>query len=68
MDTGTVLEIIKMIETKLDIIQESEETTTDEEATIYLSGKYTGLNDLRVHLELFIEAQLNAFENQSPEQ
>ncbi len=60
MDTTTVLEIIKMIENKLDVIQEQEEIYKD--ASIYLNGKYTGLNDLRVHLQSFIEGELNKTE------
>lgn len=68
MDTTTVLEIIKMIDNKLvDCIQPSEnEDEYDQQINIQWGIRY-GFEDIRNHLQNYIEAQLNAAELQSGE-
>jgi hypothetical protein len=70
MDTTTVLEIIAMIQTQKDFLlndyqddAEGHGRPTDEEHY----GAMHALNELQGHLESFIEAQLNAAENQTGE-
>ena len=61
LDTGTVLEIIRMIDAK---IKHVEHMYMEE----YIELGTKPLKDLGDHLQEYIEGQLNAFENQSPEQ
>jgi len=63
MDTTTVLEIIKMIQTQKDTLMNDEVMFQEE-----YYGAMNALNELQGHLESFIEGQLNAAENQSTEQ
>lgn len=70
MDTTTVLEIIKMIETQKNfLINDYEDDSeghcrpTDEEHW----GAMHSLNELQRHLQSFIEGQLNAAENETRE-
>jgi len=63
MDTTTVLEIIKMIQTQKDTLMNDEVMFQEE-----YYGAMNALNELQRHLESFIEGQLNAAENQSTEQ
>ena len=75
MDITTVLEIIKMIETKLanlieDIpsVCEGDTPSRDELPDYqYLQGEINSLDNLRDHLQGFIEGQLDAEENKSAE-
>jgi hypothetical protein len=67
MDTTTVLEIIKMIDiayTNLDEHLNEQTTNADRE---YLLGGMHQLSVLQDQLQLFIENQLNAAENQTGE-
>ena len=67
MDTGTVLEIIKMIEVRLTNL---DTRLADENSSLQPEEYYGAVKELtafRDHLQSFIEAQLNAFENQSTE-
>jgi DNA-binding IscR family transcriptional regulator len=70
MDTTTVLEIIKMIDRQLDMINgyalHNKGGLTETEAISAIAGRDT-LNQLRDHLQSFIEGQLNAAENSTPE-
>ena len=59
MDTTTVLEIIKMIDVKIKSIRDN---YPDESAK-----RTIALYELQEHLESFIEAELNAAENQTAE-
>lgn len=71
MDTGTVLEIIKMIDTgfdNLDNYLHDDDLEKDECRIEYIKGGMHQLSSLKNHLQSFIEAQVNAAENQSPEQ
>lgn len=66
LDTHTVIEIIKMIDTRTEFLineYENNEAGTDEE---YHSALYE-LNELQKHLQSYIESQLNAAENQTVE-
>ena len=69
MDTQTVLDIIKMIDNKLDTIGCTigyiEENTFD--STEELKIQESTLISFRDHLQSFIEGQLNAAELQSGE-
>ena len=77
MDTTTVLEIIKMLETRcikahnawraerIESIIAGKEPDNNE--TQYLKGIADGLYFAQDHLQSFIEAQLNAAELQSGE-
>jgi len=62
MDTTTVLEIIKMIDTQKDTLMNDEVMFQEE-----YYGAMNALNELQGHLESFIEGQLNAVENQTGE-
>ena len=67
MDTQTILAIIEMIDiahTNLDEHLNEQTTNADKE---YLLGGMHQLSGLKDHLQSFIEAQLNAAENQSEE-
>ena len=61
MDTTTVLEIIKMIDTRLDQYDQLGCLNDDQFAA------QTELINFSCHLQSFIEAQLNAAENQTVE-
>jgi len=66
MDTTTVLEIIKMIDARLNAqIEEHKEMTDDDEDKYFYasSGIINGMEMIRDHLQSFIEAQVNAVEN-----
>ena len=69
MDTATVLKVIEMIDTQKNLLinayedEDGHGRPTDEEHY----GAMYALNELQGHLQSFIEAQLNALENQSPE-
>lgn len=69
MDTQTVLEIIKMIDNKLDTIGCTigyiEENTFD--STEELKIQESTLISFRDHLQDYIEGKLNAAENQTVE-
>lgn len=67
MDTTTILAIIKIIDiahTNLDKHLNEQTTNADKE---YLLGGMYQLSGLKDHLQLFIEAELNAAELQSGE-
>lgn len=67
MDTTTVLEIIKMLDTKIanhTIAMEEHGVSQDS----FAIGVNKGLTIARDHLQSFIEAQVNAEENKSAEQ
>ena len=69
MDTTTVLEIIKMIDAQIrmnaDII--STDSTLMSEDTDAIANESWGLEKFRDYLQSFIEGQLNAAENSTPE-
>ena len=62
MDTTTVLEIIKMIQTQKDTLMNDEVMFQEE-----YYGAMNALNELQGHLESFIEGELNAAENSTGE-
>lgn len=62
MDTGTVLEIIKMINSKLAYYAR----VTGEDIS-YVERKEIGLVDLRDQLQEFIENEISKAENQTRE-
>jgi hypothetical protein len=75
MDTTTVLEIIKMIDSHIKVIaEEYKDVDTDPDQNIPMDpsywitvGKEMALTDLRDHLQSFIEGQVNAIENSTGE-
>jgi hypothetical protein len=69
MDTTTVLEIIKMIDIRINNVNVDEDEDYDQydPANIKNEGRYHALTDFRDHLQSFIEGQLNAAENQTGE-
>jgi hypothetical protein len=69
MDTTTVLEIINMLNNQINHIDERE-NTGPEYAQLSKNEYYAVRRELKVfrkHLESFIEAELNAAENQTVE-
>lgn len=64
MDTTTVLEIIKMIDNKLSNFRRGLLEGMPDAFTI---GEESGMQQIRDHLQSFIEGQLNAAENQTGE-
>ena len=67
MDTTTVLEIIKMIDTNLNSVQDWVIDDNDCIHPEFYSGHYSGLTSLKDELQSFIEGQLSAAENQTGE-
>lgn len=69
MDTATVLEIIKMIDSYSSAAYENIETAHKEgkEANPYDIGVFDQMSSLSDHLQSFIEGQLNAAENSTGE-
>jgi hypothetical protein len=69
MDTGTVLEIIKMIDSYSSAAYEKIEAAHKEgkEANAYDIGVFDQMSSLSDHLQSFIEGQLNAVENKGGE-
>ena len=75
MDTTTVLEIIKKLDSHIKVIaEEYKDVDTDPDQNTPMDpsywitvGKEMALTDLRDHLQSFIEGQLNAAENQTGE-
>ena len=65
MDTQTVLDIIKMIDARIDYLVEehSEGNMSDDE----FYGRKSELSGLSADLQEYIEGQLNAAENSTPE-
>jgi hypothetical protein len=70
MDTGTVLSIIKMINQQRQLAKETLKTIPkhNQDEVQYWNGRLDSYFGLNQHLQGFIEAQVNAMENQSPEQ
>jgi hypothetical protein len=62
MDIQTTLNIIRMIDNQIKVLNDNENM---DQAEYY--GATKALNKLQDHLQSFIEAQLNAAENQSGE-
>ena len=72
LDTHTVLEIIKMLDTQKAFIQTKYEIELEHwENPCFSSEEYKGriasLNELQDHLQSYIEGQLNAAENSTGE-
>jgi hypothetical protein len=71
MDTTTVLAIIEMIEVKIKDLGDWLHNHTSKEEMDWeqanKAGAYQELTELKDHLQSFIEAQLNALENQTGE-
>lgn len=75
MDTTTVLEIIKRLDSHIKVIaEEYKDVESDPDDNLPMDpsywitvGKEQALTDLRDHLQFFIEAQLNAAENETTE-
>jgi hypothetical protein len=59
MDTTTVIEIIKMLDKQINVYSPAD--------TDYSLGRVDVCTELRDHLQSFIEGQLNAAENSTPE-
>jgi hypothetical protein len=62
MDTTTVLEIIRMIDERMYVLEEDDVMHQEE-----FYGAMTELKALSTHLQDCIEDQLNAAENSTPE-
>lgn len=69
MDTQTVLEIIKMIDSYSSAAYDKILTAQEkgEDASPYDIGVFDQMNSLSDHLQSFIEGQLNAAENSTPD-
>lgn len=69
MDTATVLEIIKMIDTNVTALEDAINTEENllYEDKINLETRIDALVAFRDHLQSFIEGQLNAAENSTGE-
>jgi len=75
MDTTTVLEIIKKLDSHIKAIaEEYKDVDTDPDQNVPMDpsywitvGKEMALTDLRDHLQSFIEGQLNGAENNTGE-
>ena len=75
MDTTTVLEIIKNLDSHIKAIaEEYKDVDTDPDQNVPMDpsywitvGKEMALTDLRDHLQSYIEGQLNAAENSTGE-
>lgn len=69
MDTTTVLEIIKMIAAKQKHVKAHRKTIPhyNQDETQYWDGMLDGYFELKQHLQDYIEAELNAAENQTVE-
>ena len=68
MDTGTVLEIIKMIDTRITKYNVEIDDDNDNTSMYWnLRSGRNALTELQNHLQSFIEAQLNAAENSTGE-
>lgn len=67
MDTSTVLEIIKMLDTEIDSIKELMNNLNDYEDNTQLFCNCESLEYFRNHLQSFIESQLNSAENSAGE-
>lgn len=70
LDTNTVLEIIKMIKTRRKNWKEKLKTIPfyNQDEVQYYNGLLDACFEFNQHLQSYIEAELNAAENQSPEQ
>ena len=69
MDTTTVLEIIKMIDNAIESIHRNNSKDGNGDfIKDFPAGQEHSLKKLGDHLQSFIEGQLSAAENQSPEQ
>lgn len=75
MDTATVIEIIKKLDSHIKVIaEEYKDVDTDPPQNVPMDpfywitvGKEMALTDLRDHLQDYIEGQLSAAENQTGE-
>jgi len=67
MDTETVLEIIKIIDTRLIKVKECQLVINVADDIAYFEGVEAILISLGDHLQALIEAQVNAVENQTGE-
>ena len=77
MDTTTVLEIIKMIDTRITkynveidkSLDDDDDDDDDDDTSMYwnLRAGRDALTELQTHLQSFIEGQLNSAENQTVE-
>lgn len=69
MDTQTVIDIIKMIDTKRKSIKKYRKTIPhyNQDETQYWDGMLDGYFELRQHLQYFVESELNIAENQTVE-
>lgn len=67
MDTSTVLTIIGMLDNKIDSINQTINNLYDYEDDTELFHHCKGLEDIRDHLQSFIESQLNGAENKTGE-
>lgn len=65
MDTGTVLEIIAMLEARIDELEQEFETTDLYGYQLdWLQGQIIGFKDFKNHLQVYIESQVNQVENE----
>lgn len=66
MDTSTVLEIIAMLDNKINVINEYLEEYSYEDNN-YNYGMVSAYEELSIHLQSYIESQLNGAENSTGE-
>ncbi len=64
MDTATVIKIIKMLDRQINVYGGTSGNDCDND---YSQGRVDVCTELKDHLQSFIEAQLNAAENSTPE-
>ena len=64
MDTGTVLEIIAMLEARIDKLKNEFEITDLYGYQLdWIQGQIIGFKDFKNHLQEYIESQVNQVEN-----
>lgn len=64
MDIQTVMEIIAMLDTKIDELnKEFDNTDLYGDQLDWIQGQIIGFRDFRDHLQGFIESQVNQVEN-----
>lgn len=67
MDTATVLQIIAVLDNKIDSIEQMINSLYDYEDDTAMHHHREGLEDIRDYLQEYIESQLSAAENSTGE-
>jgi hypothetical protein len=65
LDTDTVLEIIRMMDVRIDALFKESREETNERVSIGIGHEGIGLTNFRDHLQDYIEGLVNQVENQT---